>query len=359
MLDLLTRADRGAQPALAFEDALAGVFGIEAEDLPWGALGLWGETGARPEGLVMRLDPVHLRLGMTDAVVAGGASLHLSLDEANTLARALEQHFSARGWRIVVAAPERWYVCLDEPVDASFELHTTPLSQALGHDAGVFKPQGRDARRWLADLTEAQMLLFAHPINAAREARGLPVINSLWPWGAGILLPSPLRGEGRGERVAGFAAKRPPQTSEPPLPNGFAPLAALSPRGGREFLPTQFTAVYANHPLARGLAHALELPVYDLAETFEECADLSGTALIVLDDLVQPFQDGDYDDWQATLEGLEARWFAPLRAALAQGRMFALQIDTGAAHFVCKPAHRWRFWRTVKPLESLCSAASV
>jgi len=159
--------------------------------------------------------------------------------------------------------------------------------------------------------------------------------------------------------VAGFAAKCPPQLLQPPLPSGFAPLAALSPRGGRELLPVQFAAVYANHPLARGLAHALGLPVHDLPETFEECADLSENALIVLDDLVQPFQDGDFEGWQATLEGLDARWFAPLRTSLAQGRMSALQIDTGAARFVCTPAQRWRFWRTVKPLESLCSAARV
>ena len=353
---LLTRADRLAQPALAFEDALARAFAVEAGELPWGALGLWGERGERPDGLVLRLDPVHLRLGMTDAVVDGGTSLHLSLDEANTLARALEQHFCARGWRMVVAAPERWYVCLDVSgdvlSDTSFELHTTPLSQALGHDAGVFKPKGKDARRWLADLTEAQMLLFAHPVNAVREARGLPVINSLWPWGAGKvavldLLPPPSRGRA-GERGGQYAPPAPCCNASPP--------SLRSPRKGRgEFSPTQFTAIYANHPLARGLAYAAGLPVHDLPETLEECADLPQKALIVLDDLVQPWQDGDYDDWQATLEGLEARWFAPLRAALAQGRVSTLRMDAGAACFACTPAQRWRIWRRAKNLESLCA----
>ncbi|OYY74589.1 MAG: hypothetical protein B7Y40_04415 [Gammaproteobacteria bacterium 28-57-27] len=355
---LLTRADRAAQSALAFEDALARALsqtlGVEAEDLPWGALGLWGEHGVRPDGLVLRLDPVHLKLGMTDALVMGGTSLHLSLDEANTLAQALEQHFSARGWRIVVAVPERWYVCLDEqPTDKPFELHTTPLSQALGRDAGVFKPQGKDARRWLADLTEAQMLLFAHPVNAAREARGLPIINSLWPWGAGSVAaldvpPPPSRGRA-GERGRQYAPQAPCCNAPPPLPQ------PLSRNGRGEFSPTQFTAVYANHPLARGLALAAGLPVHDLPETFDECADMQGKALIILEDLVQPWQDSDYDDWQATLEGLEARWFAPLRRALAQGRISTLQMDTGAARFSCKPTQRWRIWRRAKNLENLCA----
>ncbi len=325
---LLARADRhgvGEVIHPGIEHLLARHFLLDAASLPWGALGYWGETGQVAQGVVMRLDPVHLQLGMTEAIVHGGAALRLTLDEAQALAQALQAHFAASGWHIHVAAPERWYVCVDRAGNEVFDLQTTPLAQALGHDAGVFKPQGRDARRWLADINEAQMLLFAHPVNAAREARGLPIINSLWPWGAGD--------------ISQFV-----HCCEP---------------GERAFAPMQYEVVYANNPLARGLAHALGWPVHDLPETFDECADLSVNALIVLDDLVQPLQDGDFEDWQATLEGLEARWFAPLRHALAQGSLSALQIDTGAARFVGKPTQRWRFWRTVKSLESLCSAARV
>ena len=382
LLRLLARADRvdtaalvdGLADQLAFEDTLARLFGVSAQALPWGALGLWGERGERPQDFVLSLDPVHFKLGMTDAIVFGGASLHLGMDEADTLARALEQHFSARGWRIEVAAPQRWYLHLPE----SSDLVTVPLAQALGRDAGLFKPQGRDAPRWLADITEAQMVLFAHPLNQAREARGLPVINSVWPWGAGDLsaneyvptgqgeagdapmnlLPSPLTGEGLGERVEAFATERPTQPLPPPLPNP-------PPRGGREFSSSRWTMLFANHPLARGLAYAQNLPVHDLAETLAEtsarCADLSGNAsehaLIVLDDLVQPRLDGDFEDWQATLEGLEARWFAPLWTALAQGRVRELTLDTGAARFVCKPAQRWRVWRRERSLEQQCAAS--
>ncbi|HES77306.1 MAG TPA: hypothetical protein ENO09_09940, partial [bacterium] len=323
---LLARADRVNTPAqtsslasfpASFEDGLARLFGVSAQALPWGALGCWGESGACPQGFVLRLDPVHFKLGMTDAIVFGGTSLHLSMDEANTLARALEQHFGECGWRIEVAAPQRWYLHLPE----SSDLVTVPLAQALGRDAGLFKPQGKDAPRWLADMTEAQMVLFAHPLNQAREARGLPVINSVWPWGAGDLagserfteflsaneltrnwrkpaptgqgvagdtpmdfLPSPLTGEGLGERVEAFATERSTQTLQPPLPSP-------PPPGGRELFPSNFASVYTNHPLARGLAYAQGLPVHDLAETLAEtlanCADLPGNtrehALIVLD----------------------------------------------------------------------------
>ena len=39
-------------------------------------------------------------------------------------------------------------------------------------------------------LNEVQVLLHQHPLNAARQTRGLPPVNSVWFWGAGRL-PAP------------------------------------------------------------------------------------------------------------------------------------------------------------------------
>lgn len=298
---LLARGDPLPGPALPFEDALARQFGHEGADLPWGSLGLWGETGQRPEGSVLRADPVHLKLGMTEAIVFGGASLHLSLDEARTLAKALSEHFTARGWRMTAMTPERWYVQTPEAA----EFRTAPLGRALRRDAGLFKPAGKDAARWLADLTEAQMLLYTHPINQAREARGLAPVNSLWFWGAGAL--------------------------------------DHLPGGGRA---PEYSTVISENPLARGLAYNAGLPVHDLPETFDESRGRDGHAFVVLEDAFQPWRDGDYEDWLATVEGLEARWFAPLWHAIAGGEVRELILD--AAEGGCwrfGRAHRWRLWR--------------
>ena len=46
-------------------------------------------------------------------------------------------------------------------------------------------PTGEDAPAWRARLNEAQMLLHAHPVNAEREAAGLPAVASIWWWGGG------------------------------------------------------------------------------------------------------------------------------------------------------------------------------
>ncbi|HET19519.1 MAG TPA: hypothetical protein ENO16_02785, partial [Chromatiales bacterium] len=269
---LLARGNRLPAPPLGSEPALARLFGLADEQLPWAALGLWGETGQRPDGFVLRIDPVHLKLGMTDAVVFGGPALALSMNEARVLAQAMEEHFAELGWRITVATPERWYLQGAQPAD----LQTVPLNRALRRDAGLFKPAGRDAARWLAWLTEAQMLLHAHPVNQSREARGQPGINALWPWGAGTL-------------------------------------DALSVETGG------ITSVHAADPLARGIALAAHLPVHDLPETLDEWkagSDPSAHTLVVLDEALQPRLDGDHEDWQATVEGLETRWFAPLWRAM-------------------------------------------
>ncbi|MGB9669738.1 MAG: hypothetical protein ACP5OY_00015 [Halothiobacillaceae bacterium] len=310
---MLARGDHLSTPPLDAEAALARLFGHGGDHLSWAALGLWGETGCRPEGFVLRIDPVHLKLGMTDAIVFGGPSLRLSMDDARTLASALEDHFADRGWRITVAAPERWYLQVPESAD----LQTTPLNRALRRDAGLFKPTGRDAARWLAWLTEAQMLLHAHPVTMIREARGLPAINALWPWGAGML-------------------------------------GALS-IGGMDI-----TSVHADHPLVRGLAHAAGLPVYDLPERLGDGDVLgreAGHPLVVLDDALQPWLDGDHEDWLATVEGLEARWFAPLWQAMGRGHLSELILDAADGRgWRFKWMHRWRAWRRAKYWGGTCAS---
>lgn len=48
-------------------------------------------------------------------------------------------------------------------------------------------PDAKDAGPLLRLQNEMQMLLYTHPINAEREAQGLPAINSFWISGTGVL----------------------------------------------------------------------------------------------------------------------------------------------------------------------------
>jgi hypothetical protein len=42
---------------------------------------------------------------------------------------------------------------------------------------------------WQRIITELQMVLYAHPLNQGREARGELIVSSLWLWGGGQAQP--------------------------------------------------------------------------------------------------------------------------------------------------------------------------
>ncbi len=111
----------------------------------------------------------------------------MSRQEADALAAAIGQHFGeaifprSRSTRNAGTAISRMRL----------DLATTPLSVAIGRDIEPLMPQGDDALRFRSLLNELQMLLFEHPVNQAREARGELPINSLWLWGGGHKRPAP------------------------------------------------------------------------------------------------------------------------------------------------------------------------
>ena len=102
-------------------------------------------------------------------VVVPAEALHISASEADALCAALNRPFRRRdgGRALDAGAGAR----------VSAELGSTT--------AGARLPAASRAAAGDALLTEIQMLLHAHPVNEAREARGEPAVNSLWLWGAG------------------------------------------------------------------------------------------------------------------------------------------------------------------------------
>ena len=61
-----------------------------------------------------------------------------------------------------------------------FDYHAPSLDYAQSDILEAFLPHGNDLKRWQKLLTELQMLLHAHPVNATRAQRGARSINSLW-----------------------------------------------------------------------------------------------------------------------------------------------------------------------------------
>jgi len=130
---------------------------------------------------VLRADPAYQQIDMNNATLAATDALKLHSDEAEALMLTLNQHFASDGLRFEFKNPQRWYCHFD----SALQIDTTPASVASGLDVADYRPTGRDARTWRSKLAEIEMLLFDHPVNTERQARGLLTVNTLWLWGEG------------------------------------------------------------------------------------------------------------------------------------------------------------------------------
>ena len=290
---LMARGRHSTQEPLSLEKWLCERFG--AETLAAGAYTLLGAGGEPGDEAWARADPVHLRLLRDRMVVMPAEMLSLPIDEARALAAGLRDILE-----VEVVSPRRWCVRLPSGACAG---ERTAL-EAAGKPAPIERSSD-------ALLTEIQMALHAHPVNAAREARGEPVVNSVWLWGGGRL-----------------------ETLE---------RSALH-------------SVLADDPLALGLARAAATRHAKLpqgAHAWLERAPEDGRHLIVLDELRAPAALPADEDMRNVLERLERDWFAPLLAALRAGRigMVTLHVPDGAAaSFETIRGDLRRFWRRPKPL---------
>src|SRR5258705_2001743 len=214
---LIARGRRRRIASVSPEAWLFGRFGVERQrDWPVAPYTLLADGGAPERHFWMRADPVHLRVGRDSLVLADGASFQVSRAESEALVETLNRHFG-QTMLFYPVRPERWYVRLEKAPD----MQTTPAAAARGLAIDETLPSGPDAIRFHALMNEAQMLLHEHPVNAEREARAEPALNSVWFWGGGAMA----------------AAKDRP-----------------------------FSTVVGDDPLARGLALAAGIPVQALPE---------------------------------------------------------------------------------------------
>ncbi len=142
-----------------------------------------------PEGLNAALPrqfalatPLHAALGLTDLTVVDSATLSLSEDDSHALCVAADSHVRDEGIRLYFVDTHRWLVCCERTtIDVVTERPEYLIGEALRPNLPRGK-EGRVVERWMNEL---QMLLYAHPVNIAREDRGLAPINIVWLWGFG------------------------------------------------------------------------------------------------------------------------------------------------------------------------------
>jgi hypothetical protein len=162
----------GGDGQLPFAARLAAGDGLEPGDLAWGLL-----------------TPVHWHLGTDQVSLADPASLLLDEAASRAFFDAVAGLFTSEGFVIRWGAPTRWYLAHESLA----ELPTASLDRVIGRNVDRWLPAAPQARLLRRLHNEVQMLLHTHPLNAEREARGLPTLNSYWLSGCGKA--QPLRGD--------------------------------------------------------------------------------------------------------------------------------------------------------------------
>ena len=291
----LARADHAAvHPAIDGDAAARGRaqlrrhFRLVPDHWPLAALTRRMDADDAQGACWLRADPAHLRAGINGAtLLAVGDMLQLTADEADALLRPLRPLFGDAGFPIDAPVPGHWYLRL--PRDA----RPPPLSgpeEALGDDAFEHLPHGEPGRRWRSLLSEAQVVLHHHPVNAQRIASGQLPVNSLWFWGGGVLPDHA-------------------DTAHAHIQSDDAVVRALA----------------GPHRAAATLAAGYATPASDTLFDLRHARDL---------------------------RALQVAWLQPSLRDLQAGRIAAIALDFQDGHAIAlRRAQRWRFWR--RPLAQL------
>ncbi|MDH4376025.1 MAG: phosphoglycerate mutase [Ramlibacter sp.] len=191
--------------SLPHERAQARALGLPGEDgyLPWAA---WRQAsagrlpgganidggrfdsaapdGPAPDGQAFaRLTPCHWAVGSDHIALRDPEALQLSDEESQTLLAAMQPYFTEDG----LAVQWERALCWTARGDLLQGLPCASLDRVIGRRVDDWLPRTAAARPIRRLQQEMQMLLYTHPVNEAREQRGLLPVNSFWVDGAGAL----------------------------------------------------------------------------------------------------------------------------------------------------------------------------
>jgi hypothetical protein len=282
----LARADR-TQAQAGERAQLLRHFELLPRGWPVAALTRAFDANDSMQGAWLRADPAYVQPDLSGArLLACGDALQLEAAEAEALLQPLRPLFGDSGFPIDAPRPARWYLRL--PREAKLPSMASP-DEALGADLFDHMPEGPEGRRWRALLSEAQVVLHQHPVNAQRIARGKPPVNSLWFWGGGVL---------------------------------------------PDHVTTSHASIASDEVTLRALAKSSNVAATDLPSHFETRAALFD---------LRPQRD---------LHAIAEAWLSPALDALRAGTLAQLDLDCeDGTRWTLRRSQRWRFWR--KPLAAI------
>ncbi|MDP2367798.1 phosphoglycerate mutase [Rhodoferax sp.] len=185
-------ADEGDEWTLSppHERAQARSLGLPIADglIPWAA---WRAAQAPAHlgaadacnGVWGYLSPCHWQVGMDHLTMSGPYLPELSEAESRALLDTLAAFMQQDGITLHFDRPDHWLV----RGELLRDLPSASLDRVLGQNLAPWITRQGGGAPWRRLHSELQMLLYAHPVNDQREARGQPTINSVWLHGTGSL----------------------------------------------------------------------------------------------------------------------------------------------------------------------------
>lgn len=258
-----------------------------ADEYPSAAVIRTAVSGERAGGFWLRAEPIHFAAGLdrlTTVPLRGAA--RMSAAERAALSPTLVEHLQGTGFELHDGAEGEWLL-RSEPL----QVQTVSPDFAAANPMEQILPRGHDAGGLRRLMTEMQMLLHEHAVNAQRQARGLPALNAIWLHGEGML--------------SDVKAKSLPAAC-----------------GDDVYL----RGVYRLHDQSVSARPA------DAAELLKRVA---GPTLAVLDPIEQ--------------EDFETRWLAPLSRALLSGAIARLTVILDEWQVTTDRAALFKLWRRELP----------
>ncbi|MET0026782.1 MAG: hypothetical protein ABW101_04030 [Candidatus Thiodiazotropha sp.] len=257
---LLGRARHRAMPAMGLTELIFQGFRVTSQpgrDLPSGAI-VSLALGKHPGAEVCALaTPVHLLTDRDRLLLLRHASESLPQEQAEQLAEQFNRHFSADGMRLDPLSSGQWILTLPELANIT----TSSLEQVTGRHIDPYLPKGPDAVSWHRLLNEIQMLFFQSEVNQRRSQEGQLPVNGLWISGIGRL----------------------PEVQ------------------------TSYHKVFADSPLAKGLAQMAGIPCDPDYHSLLEGLLSDGRYLVVMSDMLDAEIDVQGEAWLEAIELTEQR----------------------------------------------------
>lgn len=289
-------ARHAAEPsarALPHELWLADALGLRQHGQPAFACAAMRGFGLDPQGGAWFIvQPAHIEIARSHLLMPDLRQLALPTDEARALFDAAREAFAEAGHELVYGDATTWFMRADDWAG----MDTASADFAVGMNLNDCMPEGQHARAYRKLQNEVQMLWYAHPVNAAREARRQAPVNAFWLWGG----------------ATGPDAARP------------APEVIVHDMPG--WLP------------GRRVARVADLAGGAPAGAMLVCGNVASSAIAA-----------DWSGWLAQMHALEAELFAPLLDAVRRGTVRELRLvlsnRTGLAESTTTAMAQRKFWR--------------